>query len=534
MGVNKKVLVILTIGLIFSLYFVSWIYFDNHTPGNDEVLHYGYLLDQEKNIEMYPPFYYKFTQLFFQNNDLKTALIPNLIFYILFIIYFPKLTKIFLGKKYITLTLLMALSNYFIDYFSKRYLLDFPVLVLTVMFVYHLKKSKSFTDLDNVLVLTIITAIGLNLKWTFPFYIIVPVIYEIRVIRKLSKKQIINSLFFILPVVLSLFVWYYKNDLSFLTGRIYLSSILKSTIPYPNIMSIESIFFYFFSLIVLNNFLFTPLFFYGAYSLIKKRDYYLLLWLIIPYILFTVSIEKQARHMLSLVPVVILITMFGYKKLQIRFEGIKYVIIILLIFQVIFTIVKNPIEDDPFMIDKNIESIPNKENMALGVLAWDDLTQGIKTNYKSIFKKSFQIPEYKTPSVLNQKLAQLELKSYTQKISLNEKFSFYSQFILNTHKNPTAIKENNWLNFNNCIIDGQTAIKNSDYILSKPFNGDFYNKFHPDYVLGKINKQHTYYDENFKACQDYLYSYIIEENDFEIYTNVTVRGFNYILFERKQ
>lgn len=521
--------------VIFSLLFVAWLNLDNHNLSNDEVMHYGFLLRTEKNEETYPPLYYRLSSLFYDRENLRSAAYINLAFYAVFIYFFFRLSRMFFTRNMSYLLVLLAATNYFIDYFSTRYLLDFPVLVLVVIFIYFFLKSDYFNDTKYSMLMIVIAVLGINIKWTFPFYVLGVFIFAFfsGEFREWNNRRALNFILFILAIVISLSFWYGQNIFSLLEGRIYLSQILRRIIPYPKLFSIGSIFYYLYSLLIINNFIFLPFFLLGIYHLVRRKDYRFLVWLAIPYLIFTLTVEKQARHMLAVVPIILFINIKGLvflsKRTERRFRKYLYLVfIVLIIAQGIFTYYHNPVEDDRWRIQHAIDAIiqDSQQPVNLGILAWNDLYQGQRVDLGGNFQRTFQVPNYNAPPVFVEGLPELYSDS-----NFLIRGVIIADVLLGKHLNPEWQTNNNWLNQDACVSDGEGFIDIADYIIVKPFDGYFYPENHPDHFLGSL--KNTYLVQDFGNCQRKLAESINASEEFALLEEIEVfDGSSILVYKR--
>jgi len=235
--------------IILSLFFVIivfsnivWLKIDTQPPHWDAARHFWtslhykqivfdgereqskYLLKElSKRYYYYPPFFYLTTlPIYFIAKSADAVTLSANIFYIFILIFSTYgIGKIIWNRKTgILASAFISVSPMILSFF-REYQLDMPLTAMVALSFYLLLKSQQFSRLKYSILLGFSLAGGMLTKWTFPIFIIGPIIFIIGavIIQALKQKNKIKYLLlrignacicFLVLSILS-FPWYWYN-----------------------------------------------------------------------------------------------------------------------------------------------------------------------------------------------------------------------------------------------------------------------------------------------------------------------------------
>ncbi|MCD4786457.1 MAG: glycosyltransferase family 39 protein [Candidatus Eremiobacteraeota bacterium] len=188
-SIYLAILVLLII--IYSLNNYFWILKDQTPPTTDEAIHLEDTLQQYHWLDngeykdaffqyrnYYPPLLNQFTGLIYLilNTSLEISLMLNMAFIAIlcFSMYF--LGKHIWNEKVGLLCAIASITFPFMSYQSHEYYLDLPSAAFAAFSLLCLVKARCFTSPGWTVGFFVATAIGLLVKWSTPFFIVVPFI----------------------------------------------------------------------------------------------------------------------------------------------------------------------------------------------------------------------------------------------------------------------------------------------------------------------------------------------------------------------
>ena len=240
---------------------------------------------------------------------------------------------------------------------SRQYFLDFALMAVVSLGVYSLLLTNSFTNKRNSVLFGIVFGLGMLTKWTFIFFIIGPLTYmmvkiPIKNHTYHTSRYSLHSL--ILAAALTA-VWYIPNSDSLI--RLLDNATRSGSIEGdPVIYSIQSVLYYVFSLINDQISFFYFIFFVTGMILLSKRPgesrSIFLLWIVVPFIIFTFTANKETRFIIPILPAVAVVSAAGV--MDIRNSKLKVSIISLIL---VYGLAQF------FIMSYGIESMPDEKKL---------------------------------------------------------------------------------------------------------------------------------------------------------------------------
>lgn len=236
------------------------------------------------------------------------------------------------------------LSAYFISFYpsvfglSRKFGLDFPLIAIVCLAFYFLICYDEFKNIWHSVIFGIILGVGTLIKMQFILFIIGPLFYVVIKTAKNNQDRSKHILNFVISIIIALLIcltWCHKifsvDGADLIYNHIFSRSILAEfkggsffeeiifyleTIPF----NISPIFFIVFL---------TGLFFYIR-KLNNKGSFIIILWLLIPYLIFSLIVTKNHRYIFPIFSAVALISAIGWLKVPIK-RSIKFTLILLFI-----------------------------------------------------------------------------------------------------------------------------------------------------------------------------------------------------------
>ncbi|ASJ08341.1 hypothetical protein A3L11_03480 [Thermococcus siculi] len=230
-----------------------------------------------------------------------------------------KLSEYFGIKTSIVATFVTLTSPIIMDQ-SITFMIDIPLTAVVAMEWYLLLKSEGFTDRRYTLLSALFFGLGILAKWTFIFFVIVPLLYELAIalhieyhdgeIRIRPTLNILKDILIFSGVVVLVSGWWYIPNIGLVIRSILQNSKISGAIEGdPPIFSIKSALYYFFTAI---NFYLNPVIiglFLASLGLllikIRKVSSYTKLvigQLVFVYIVFTLTRNKDPRFLMPIIP----------------------------------------------------------------------------------------------------------------------------------------------------------------------------------------------------------------------------------------
>lgn len=240
------------------------------------------------------------------------ALTINLIFMLIFYIFFYKLISLVFNRK-IAILSSTVISTMPLFYGLVRYFYaEFGLLTITVVWLYFLQKSEFLTKKKYLLLLGLIFGLGMLMKFHFFIFIAGPAIVVVyRSWRKIGVKifDFKNALIFTLPALLIALPWYLRNIPTLLwkvkrssspdlLGNLYYGPSFSFNNLYFSALDFINYAISFYWFVVLLVFTTAYIFKKGKYSI----NYFLLSWFLVPFLVFYLGPNKDYRLILPLLP----------------------------------------------------------------------------------------------------------------------------------------------------------------------------------------------------------------------------------------
>lgn len=365
---NKIHTVLIGVILFFVVTNVIWIIQDQAPPmwdqshylGSSEVLYstltkkglislipaFARVLDTKAPlITVLPmPFYLLF------GKNYTSALYVNIIFLIIGSHYLYRLGALMSDKKEAVVSVIILNTFPLIFGLSREFLVEYGLMVFVIVWMYYFIKSEGFENRKYNYPLGVVLGLGMLMKITFALYIIFPAIFVlvkgIREKRGFSKLTVSNIFYVVLIGLLISGMWYLNNFRAIIkyvisagygeVAKYYgLGSIfsLKTVLAYWMFVINYGISSYYFILII---FLLIP----TLLIFMKNKTaagynktlyfYYLMIWLTIPFIIFTFGMSKDYRFTAPLYPALALLMGVAFMQLYSRKYG-KVLFILLFI-----------------------------------------------------------------------------------------------------------------------------------------------------------------------------------------------------------
>ena len=240
------------------------------------------------------------------------ALGINLIFMVVFYIFFYKLTTLVFNRR-IALLSCVIISTMPLFYGLVRYfLVEFGLATIVVAWLYFLLKSDLLTNRKYLLLLGLFFGLGMLMK--FHFFIIVagPVLIVIYgSLRKLGLRvfNLKKIIIFVLPALVITLPWYLRNIMTLLwKAKRSSDPQLLGDLYYGPPFSFNNLYLSGLDFInyAVSAYWFLVLVILLAIFLSKKRtlgvNYFLLSWFLLPFLVFYLGPNKDYRLMLPILP----------------------------------------------------------------------------------------------------------------------------------------------------------------------------------------------------------------------------------------
>jgi 4-amino-4-deoxy-L-arabinose transferase-like glycosyltransferase len=285
-------------------------------------------------------------------NSYKTALLVNLAFMIAGSYFLYRLGELLLGRTEGILAVLILHTFPIVFAMSREFLVEYGLMVLVIAWYYFLLRSDSFQDRRVSYALGIVLGLGLLMKISFPLYVIVPTLFVLVTLFK-GKRKFPAELFKNSAIIVGLAAviaapWYLRNLKSVIDFAI-ISGYSERAREYGTgaVFSLNTILSYWLLLI---NYGITTYWFVmfllasvfglvicrraGGNTLQRPHLWVLVLWFMVPFIVYTFGINKDYRYAAPMLPVVALALGAGAGRLlKLRYAKIPaYVLLALSLF----------------------------------------------------------------------------------------------------------------------------------------------------------------------------------------------------------
>ena len=344
-------IVLLIAAFIFSNY-VGVKKFAIYPAGPDEALHLAQSLEFYNILKTegaqglrcwwhfgsrsYPPlftFSAALWSIFFGTTKIASTMVNSLYLIVLMLsVYLFGKKK---SNKEVGLLAITILSLYpFIFGIQKFFMLDFALTAMVSLCLTFLLYSDKFNNRKHSLFFGISLGLGMLTKFTFPVFVMAPFCYVLlSIFRKIKISQVINVFFSIcIGFIISLI--YFSSPIKFFKyWHPMYDEAARGYIPITTLetswRTLAGLTFYLRSLFYQISPLFSLFFLIAVILWIKNKDkqskIITLLWIIPPFIIFTIIFNKWARYITPILPAIALITAEGI--LQLNKKRLKLIIV---------------------------------------------------------------------------------------------------------------------------------------------------------------------------------------------------------------
>lgn len=254
----------------------------------------------------------------------SSALYVNLLFIIVGSVYLYKFASLVSRKESALLSVFILNSFPLTFSMSREYLVEYGLMTFVIAWMYYILRLEITDSRKDAYVLGMVMGLGMLMKSSFILYIIFPTVFLI-VMRTVELKKIpaewkSNSLIIILVGAGVAGTWYCKNLPKIVHFALFagFSDVAKNW-SMGDVFSLSTIFkywvylinygisFYYFALIAIA-LLISLLKFavskktIGSCFLERKYQYFLLIWFMVPFLFFTLAVNKDQRYTLPFYP----------------------------------------------------------------------------------------------------------------------------------------------------------------------------------------------------------------------------------------
>lgn len=293
------------------------------------------------------PFYLIF------GDDYSSALYVNLLFIIVGSVYLYKLVSLVSSKKSALMSVFILNSFPLTFAMSREYLVEYGLMTFVIAWMYYILRLEITGGRKDAYVLGIVMGLGMLMKSSFILYIIFPTLFLI-VMRTYELKRIptewkSNFLIIILMGAVVAGTWYFKNLPKVVYFALYsgFSDVAKNW-SMGDLFSLNTIFkywvylinygvsFYYFALFAIALFILFLKFAVSIKNIVRcfldrKYQYFLMIWLIVPFLFFTFTVNKDYRYTLPFYPALAILMGMTIVKLTTKRYS-QYIPVLLMLF----------------------------------------------------------------------------------------------------------------------------------------------------------------------------------------------------------
>jgi len=302
----------------------------------------SYTRDTLYYTPIYPPFFHLATtplyMIFGTSED--SAVMINILFVGIMIFSIYKIGTFLFNRETGLLSAFLAVSYAFTNMASTQYLIDMALVSIVSLSIWLLLSSKNFTSRKYSILFGISFGLGMLTKAPYIFFLLGLLTFvSVAAIRTLfghkdnltRRKIIINIILFLVIGSILTLAWYIPNlDEEIKELRVgVISGALQGK---PEIFTIDSLMWYPRVLIshgIGSILLFIPFVIGLIVAISQRRSIYLLLWILVPYVFFTLTPTKDIRYIAPTLPAMAILSSFWIFTLKNRM--IKTGIILLVI-----------------------------------------------------------------------------------------------------------------------------------------------------------------------------------------------------------
>lgn len=252
------------------------------------------------------------------------ALVVNLIFMVIFYIFFYKLVSLVFDKK-TALASSAIISTMPLFYGLARYFyVEFGLMTMVVVWMYLILKTKNLTNTKYLFFLGIVSGLGMLMKFHFFIFVTGPLLVIVYQSWKKIGSKLVNYkriAVFIIPALTIATPWYARNILTVLWhAKKAANPEVLGSLYYGWSLSLSNIYL---SALDFINFVVSPYWLMVLLALTtifvyrRKRariNYFFLSWFIFPFLLFYLGPNKDYRLMLPLLPPLSILTAWLFTK----------------------------------------------------------------------------------------------------------------------------------------------------------------------------------------------------------------------------
>lgn len=296
-------------------------FFDNFFGGNfsnilNIVFHYSY----------YPPFLYCLTYplYIFFGSGINSAVLVNAIFILILTFSVYGIGKYLYNRKIGLLSALLVFSTPMMISQFKEYQLDAPLAAIVALSLFFFFKTEEFSKRNWCVLLGFSLGLGMLLKWTFVAFLAAPIIYflTLKFIGLIKSKKswfkfsVWKNEFILFGVAFLVFgPWYVRNIkkllVDFSKNGVSQALIEGDPVTFPAnlVWQINNL---------INNHLYFIIFLLFLVGLVisifnkeaRKKNSPLIVFIAAGFTIFTILPNKDARYILSLIPLISIISVF--------------------------------------------------------------------------------------------------------------------------------------------------------------------------------------------------------------------------------
>jgi 4-amino-4-deoxy-L-arabinose transferase-like glycosyltransferase len=254
----------------------------------------------------------------------SSALYVNLLFLVVCSVYLYKLTSILSNKKSALLSVFILNSFPLAFAMSREFLVEYGLMTFVVAWMYHTLQLDANNRRADAYSLGLVLGLGMLMKFSFALYIAFPTLFLISLraheLKRLPKDWISRLLAISFVAALVAGPWYFQNTLNIVkfvlssgygdfakiygTGDVFTLTAIK--LYWISLINTGISFYYFLAFLVaagiwVGSALVSTR--HNEYSHVEAKYYlFLLIWLIVPFIVFTFAVNKDYRYILPILP----------------------------------------------------------------------------------------------------------------------------------------------------------------------------------------------------------------------------------------